>query len=38
MLYNNQEKKALYKKKIIRKQLKYDLLEILKDIISFILL
>lgn len=32
MLCNSQEKKALYKGKIIKKQLKYDLLETLKDI------
>lgn len=32
MLCNNQEKKALYRGKIIKKQLKYDLLETLKDI------
>lgn len=37
MLYNNQKKKALHKKKIIRTQLKYDLLETLKDIIPLIL-
>lgn len=32
ILHNNQEKKALYRGKIMREQLKYDLSETLKDI------
>lgn len=31
-LHNNYEKKALHRRKIIRKWQKYDLLEIFKDI------
>lgn len=32
ILHNSKEKKALYKRKIIRKWLKYDLLKTFKDI------
>ncbi len=32
ILYKSQEKKVLHRRKIIREQLKYDLLETLKDI------
>lgn len=32
VLYNSQKKKVLHKNKIMREQLKYDLLKTLKDI------